>query len=178
MPMRYVLHCRPTASSINLPKLTMQQVLTADIDERAIGDRSSNPEGLVLELARAKAAAIAQKLTPSQKVLLITCDQAWEFIRGYGRGPAQTVGSVICTNLWNNKSVEELDIAEVHFDPIPDHATADMITEGIVYYAAGGLVIEHPKVAPYIRKIVGTVDGVMGIDKDVAMKVMSEALRD
>ena len=73
--MRYVLHCRPTASSINLPKLTMQQVLTADIDERAIGDRSSNPEGLVLELARAKAAAIAQKLTPSQKVLLITCDQ-------------------------------------------------------------------------------------------------------
>lgn len=68
--------------------------------------------------------------------------------------------------------------SQVHFDPIPDHATADMITEGIVYYAAGGLVIEHPKVAPYIRKIVGTVDGVMGIDKDVAMKVMSEALRD
>ena len=59
-----------------LEVLLWLQVVTADIDERAIGDRTSNPEALVLQLARAKAAAIFKKLGSLQgKALLITCDQ-------------------------------------------------------------------------------------------------------
>ena len=54
----------------------MAQVVTADIDERAIGDRTHNPEALVLELARAKATAICEKLgRQASKALLVTCDQ-------------------------------------------------------------------------------------------------------
>lgn len=34
-------------------------------------------------------------------------------IRSYASGPAQTVGSVICTNLLSSKAAEALDIAEV-----------------------------------------------------------------
>ena len=57
-------------------KAVSLQVVTADIDEKAVGDRASNPENLVLELARAKAAAIHKKLGKVQtKALLITCDQ-------------------------------------------------------------------------------------------------------
>ena len=53
---------------------------TADIDERAIGDRSASasPEELVLKLARAKAQAILGKLElpqPGVPAFLITCDQ-------------------------------------------------------------------------------------------------------
>ena len=50
------------------------QVATAEIDERALGDRSRAPETLVLLLARAKATAIRKKLEP-QKAVLVTCDQ-------------------------------------------------------------------------------------------------------
>ena len=54
--------------------------ITADIDERAIGDRSASasPEELVLKLARAKAHAILGKLEPlhpGSPAYLITCDQ-------------------------------------------------------------------------------------------------------
>ena len=50
------------------------QVATAEIDERALGDRSRAPETLVSLLARAKATAIRKKLEP-QKAVLVTCDQ-------------------------------------------------------------------------------------------------------
>ena len=52
-------------------------VLTADIDEKAI--RRDDPEDLVTVLAKAKATAIQNRMTPEEKTnadaLLITCDQ-------------------------------------------------------------------------------------------------------
>ncbi len=50
----------------------------ADIDEQAIGERSSGPDQLVRLLAHAKAAAIRERLqrtSPAREGLLITCDQ-------------------------------------------------------------------------------------------------------
>jgi predicted house-cleaning NTP pyrophosphatase (Maf/HAM1 superfamily) len=47
---------------------------SADIDEQALGDRSADPNALVLLLARAKADAIREKLD-RQSGLLVTCDQ-------------------------------------------------------------------------------------------------------
>ena len=66
---------------------------------------------------------------------------------------------------------------QVHFHPIPEDVTEAMIQQGFVFQCAGGLMVEHPMVLPYIKKIDGTVDGVMGIDKDVALRVMNEALQ-
>lgn len=53
-------------------------ILTADIDERGIGDRTRNPETLVSQLASAKAQSLVQQLQCIQQDamhLLITCDQ-------------------------------------------------------------------------------------------------------
>ena len=47
---------------------------TADLDERALGDRSQAPDVLVKLLAHAKAEAIRAKL-PRSKAVLVTCDQ-------------------------------------------------------------------------------------------------------
>ena len=50
----------------------------ADIDEQAIGERSSSPDKLVRLLAHAKAAAIRKRLqrtSPAREGLLVTCDQ-------------------------------------------------------------------------------------------------------
>lgn len=63
------------------------QVMTADIDEKAIGDRrKDNPADLVTTLAQAKADAILGRLAKDETdgMLLITCDQvskAWKSAR-------------------------------------------------------------------------------------------------
>jgi len=48
--------------------------ITADIDEQALGDRTSDPAELVTLLAQAKADAIYERLD-SKLGLLLTCDQ-------------------------------------------------------------------------------------------------------
>lgn len=112
------------------------EVLTADIDEKSI--RLPDPRELVLRLAHAKADAIAAKLAGTQQPgqapagLLVTCDQvvvhegrilekpedageAREFIAGYGRSPASTVGSVVCTDLASGRRVEGVDSTQVRW---------------------------------------------------------------
>jgi predicted house-cleaning NTP pyrophosphatase (Maf/HAM1 superfamily) len=48
--------------------------MQADIDEQALGDRSSCPESLVTLLAQSKADALKTRLLGSSGIL-ITCDQ-------------------------------------------------------------------------------------------------------
>ena len=54
-------------------------VITADIDEQALGDRTADPAELVKLLAQAKADAICHRLKSEQGAglhgLLLTCDQ-------------------------------------------------------------------------------------------------------
>lgn len=165
-------------------------VITADIDEKAL--RHPDPRRLVLCLAHAKAAAIIEKMKVRSEELsglLITCDQvvvhekkilekpedeaeAREFIAGYARSPAHTIGSVVCTNLSNGKTYEEVDAATIHFSPIPQKSVDALIAEGDVYFCAGGLMVEHPLVAPHVNRMDGSLDGVMGLSKDLTMKLL------
>ncbi|KAJ6874254.1 hypothetical protein NC651_032925 [Populus alba x Populus x berolinensis] len=151
-------------------------ISTADIDEKSI--REEKPEDLVMTLAEAKADTILQKLPISdytkdaEPTLLITADQvvvyegvirekpaskeeAWEFIKGYSGGHAATVGSVLVTNLKTGFRKGEWDRVEIYFHEIPDEVIEKLIEEGIVLRVAGGLIIEHPLVLPYIKEVVG-----------------------
>nr|ABK92653.1 unknown [Populus trichocarpa] len=151
-------------------------ISTADIDEKSI--REEKPEDLVMTLAEAKADTILQKLPISdytkdaEPTLLITADQvvvyegairekpaskeeAWEFIKGYSGGHAATVGSVLVTNLKTGFRKGEWDRVEIYFHEIPDEVIEKLIEEGIVLRVAGGLIIEHPLLLPYIKEVVG-----------------------
>jgi septum formation protein len=177
------------------------EVLTADIDEKAI--RVEDPRELVMKLAHAKADAIIEKLKTAEKDtdtndniitgLLITCDQvvthegrilekpqdadeAREFISGYGRAPASTVGSTVCTNLATGQRLERLDIATIHFSHIPEETAEILIKEGDVMWCAGGLMVEHPLVVPHVQKMEGGQDAVMGLSKSTLVKLITEAL--
>lgn len=165
--------------------------ITADIDEKAI--RTPDPKDLVMLLAHAKADAIMKKLRDSGSYIrpgyLVTCDQvvvhnhelrekpesaeeARSFIRSYGEAPASTIGACVCTCLETGTTVEDLDICRLHMDPVPERIIDELIEEGGVFACAGGLMVEHPLVQPYVTQIEGTTEGIMGLSKEAFVRVV------
>ncbi|CAN4122851.1 unnamed protein product [Withania somnifera] len=171
--------------------------MSADIDEKAI--RKEKPEDLVMALAEAKAEAIIPRVSigesegDAEPTLLITCDQvvvyegvvrekpsseaeARQFMKDYANGHAATVSSVLVTNLATGSRRGEWDKVEIYFHDIPDEVIDKLIEEGIVLYAAGGLIIEHPLILPYVKEVVGSTDSVMGLPKALTERLIKEVL--
>ncbi|KAF6136289.1 hypothetical protein GIB67_042774 [Kingdonia uniflora] len=154
-------------------------IVSADIDEKSI--RKDKPEDLVMALAEAKAEAIIPRLQTSENeekdtepTLLITADQvvvyegivrekpsdkkeARQFIEGYSGGKASTVGSVLLTNLKTGTRKGEWDKVEVHFHKIPDDVINKLLEEGLILNVAGGLILEHPLVLPFVKEVVSFI---------------------
>lgn len=165
-------------------------VAAADIDERALGDRAGDPAELVALLARAKADALRARL-PASGVLL-TADQvvvhdgrvlekptdeaeARAFVAGYARSPARTVGAIVATSLSTGATAAALDLAAVHLrGEIPVETVDALIAEGDVFKCAGGLMVEHPLVAPHVARVEGGQDSVMGLGLGVVTRLVLE----
>ena len=167
-------------------------VVKPDIDEKAI--RRPKPADLVLALGRAKAEALLEREELGDAWLL-TCDQVvvWEgqilekpadeaecraFIDGYGRAPCGTVGSVVVTDVKTRQQWHAVDTTKVTFDPIPQASVDALIAEGECFYCAGGLIVEHPLVAPHIKSLEGGQDAVMGLSKATVESLLREAALD
>ncbi|XP_044510030.1 7-methyl-GTP pyrophosphatase isoform X3 [Mangifera indica] len=103
-------------------------------------------------------------------------EEARQFIKGYSGGQCATVGSVLVTNLKTGFRKGEWDRVEIHFYEIPDETIEKLIEEGVVLNVAGGLIIEHPLILPYVKQVVGTMDSVMGLPKAPTEKLIKEAL--
>jgi septum formation protein len=147
-------------------------IVTADLDERAIGDRShaSNAEKLVVTLAHAKACEILHKINRhcGDAVLLITGDQvvtykdkilekplsakeAKEMLLGYCTAPCRTVGSIVITDMVRNVRHDAVFIATIYFKEISEEAMEALIVEGGIMYCAGALMIENKLMEPFQR---------------------------
>ncbi|KAG7535782.1 Maf-like protein [Arabidopsis thaliana x Arabidopsis arenosa] len=173
-------------------------IVTADIDEKAI--RTEKPEDLVVALAEAKANEIISKLggesqfaQDPQPTLLITADtvvvykgvirekpttkeEAREFIKGYSGSHGGVVGSVLVRNLKTGVRRGGWDKAEVYFHEIPEQVIDDLIDDAITYKVAGGLTLEHPLISPFIDSVVGGVDTVMGLPKELTENFINDVL--
>ncbi|CAI5942847.1 unnamed protein product [Closterium sp. NIES-65] len=152
------------------------------IDEEAI--RSADPNELVSLLSRAKVVVHEDRILEKP----LSEAEAREFIRGYSCAPARTVGAVLITNLNSGKQAAAVDVAEVYFraipdsvidqladgstgvdvaevvpdvhiQPIPDSVLDQVVAEGDIFYCAGGLMVEHPLVAPLVEKMVRGIGG-------------------
>ncbi|CAN1835685.1 7-methyl-GTP pyrophosphatase [Linum perenne] len=166
-------------------------VVTADIDEKAI--RKEKPEELVMALAEAKKLPMNDYVKDAEPTLLITSDQvvvyddairekpsneeeARQFMKDYSGSHAATVGSVLVTNLKTGVRKGGWDRVEIYFHEIPNEVIEKLVEEGSVLKTAGGLIIEHPLIVPYVKEVVGTTDSVMGLPKALTEKLLKEVV--
>lgn len=49
-----------------------------------------------------------------------------------------------------------------------------LIAEGEVFWCAGGLMVEHDLVQPHVAKVVGGIDSVMGLPKQLVVQLLCE----
>ncbi len=70
---------------------------------------------------------------------------------------------------------EDVDVAWIHFERIPDSSVDELMREGDCLYCAGGLMVEHPLVAPHVTKMEGTLDSVMGLSKALVTRLLLQA---
>jgi septum formation protein len=66
-----------------------------------------------------------------------------------------------------------VDTSTIHFRSIPEEVITSLIEEGQIFYCAGGLMIENPLMMPYIDRVDGSLDSVMGLSKDLLEKLMA-----
>ncbi|GAB4839418.1 hypothetical protein Ancab_028941 [Ancistrocladus abbreviatus] len=103
-------------------------------------------------------------------------EEARKFIEDYSGSSAATVSSVLVTNLKTGFRKGEWDRVEILFHEIPDETINKLLEEDIVLNVAGGLIIEHPLILPFVKDVVGAMDSVMGLPKAVTERLIREAL--
>lgn len=164
------------------------EVMSPDIDEKAI--RTDDYYELPLLLAKAKAEALLPRI--SQPAVVITADQvvvcngnlhekprsaeeAREFLQKYSNGhPAETVAALVVTNMENGKQAVGVDIAKTHYNFIPNSVMEDFIKNGDPFSKAGGFAIQSSVLQPYLQKIEGTEDSIMGMPIKLLEKLLAE----
>lgn len=118
---------------------------------------------------------------------VVTCDgqilekpesveEARDFVSSYAKSPPATVGSCVLTHLPSGIQVSGVDTSTIHFKPT---ISADLIDKLIeldepIMSCAGGLMIEHPLTKEHLDRIDGTEDSVMGLSKDLVVRLLGE----
>lgn len=109
-------------------------------------------------------------------------EEAKEFVTGYATSPPSTVGSCVLYHHPSGIRVSGVDTATIHFNSdtlgVNDAASTlidSLIEQGEpVMSCAGGLMIEHPLVQNHVDRIDGTEDSVMGLSKDLVLRLLEE----
>lgn len=179
--------------------------VSADIDEKAIRHEDPKELVMALAHAKAdailgdpvKRAAMlggTEDAGPAG-VYLVTCDQvvvhrgrilekpeseaeARAMIRGYAEAPAMTVGSTVVTEVRRGVRKARVDVATIQFveGGLQEADVDALIAEGEVFWCAGGLMVEHDRVQPYVCGIEGGMDSVMGLRKESVVELISQLL--
>eukprot|EP00981_Chlorochromonas_danica_P010410 scaffold3216_cov177-Ochromonas_danica.AAC.2 len=131
------------------------EVHKANIDEKAFGDRAADPDDLVRLLAIEKSRAILRQ---------------WQLSSSPSPTPAPSITHHRIPLLLTADQV----VATIHFDQIPEEVVDRLLSDGQALHCAGGLMVEHPLLQPYIKRIDGTMDSVMGLSCELLEKLLIE----
>lgn len=161
------------------------EVMNPDIDEKSI--RCDDPAKLTLALAHAKADALIARIGEPAK--LITSDQvvwcngkifekpanreeAFHFFEMYACHPAETVTSVVVANLETGWRASGTDVAKIFLKPVPKEIIQKYIDTGDPFMSAGGFDIDHPLIAPYVDRIEGEYESIIGLPKKLTQDLL------
>lgn len=147
-------------------------------------------------VARLGAAAGPPPLSvPAESSILLTGDQvvtfrgglrekpadraeARAFIESYAGEPCTTVQAVCLHDLATGCRALGVSVAEVEIGPLPAEAVDALVAggdgHGDVLECAGGLMVEHPLVAPHVRSVRGGLDSVMGLSARLVQSLLAE----
>ena len=106
-------------------------------------------------------------------------EEAKKMVCGYAQNPPQTVGSCVLTHVPSGVQVRGVDTATIHFRPTVADGDGQLIDRLLqdnapVLDCAGGLMVEHPLVQKHLERIDGTQDSVMGLSKDLVLRLLHE----
>ena len=171
------------------------EVITPDIDERAI--HTDDARDLPLAIARAKAEALKLRLKDMPTVTaesaiviagdqIVLCDghvqgkpdspeEARIFYQRYNAGhPAETVTALVVFNTGNGRIAEGVDIAKVFLKRLPEEMIAPYLASGAPMTCSGAFGIEHEEIAPYIDKVEGGRDSIRGIPLSLLKEMIAK----
>lgn len=164
------------------------EVMVSGIDEKQY--RHSSPQAMTMMLARAKSEALrplikepAVLITSDQVVVCngvirekpVDADQARRFLRSYRAYSAVCVTSVMAYNTETGCNPAVTDRATVWFKDLTDEAIEHFIAEKIIFSCAGGFAAGHPSFEPYMERIEGTIESVMGLPKELTHSLIITA---
>lgn len=179
------------------------ELVVRPIDEKGLGDRDGDPAELVMTLAEAKADHLVSCLRSEDgdgsggECVVLTADQvvthdgsvlekpdsideARRFVGGYASCPPATVGAVVLTHFPSGVRTSGVDSSTINFRPTVAEGdlVGRLVEDGApVLSCAGGLMVEHPLVREHVVGIDGTEDSVMGLSKELVLRLLAE-LRD
>lgn len=163
------------------------EVMSPDIDEKAI--RDDDPNELTRKLARAKAEALLPRI--KEDVILITSDQvvfcngeirekpenedqARAYLESYAEHPVETVTAVFVINTKTGKTAEGVDIPSLRFKPIPEDLIETLIKDGRIFTCAGGFSLDIAEIGNLLESIEGERESVIGLPKALTNRLIKE----
>lgn len=103
-------------------------------------------------------------------------EQAKEFLQGYADGsPVSIVTGVCVTNINSGKQQVGVDSSSVRFSPFSPEAIEELLQEGLLLKCAGGIIIEHEIFKRFTSEIIGTIDGIQGLPKEMTLRLIEDA---
>jgi septum formation protein len=164
-------------------------VMVSDVNEKKI--KTNDPYQRPLILARFKADALLTKIKEPSIIItsdsVVVCEgklyekpeteeEARKFLRQYSAGlHPEIVCALVVTNTETRERYEGVDITKVFFKPFTDSMIEDFIREGKPLERAGGFGIQHPIMKPYVEKIEGTQESVVGMPLHLLKELLEKA---
>ncbi len=164
------------------------EVMSADIDEKAI--RSPNMRKLPLLIARAKADALLSRI--AEPAILLTADQitlwngemrekpkdteeAYRFLRTMSESglPSYSLNGIVVRDTVTGRQEEGSDASYLIFRKIPDSIITRLVQGGEVFDWAGGYNPDHPLLSPYIERVVGEEGSILGLPVSLTRRLIS-----
>eukprot|EP00814_Leptocylindrus_danicus_P004230 CAMPEP_0116047262 /NCGR_PEP_ID=MMETSP0321-20121206/28765_1 /TAXON_ID=163516 /ORGANISM="Leptocylindrus danicus var. danicus, Strain B650" /LENGTH=278 /DNA_ID=CAMNT_0003529065 /DNA_START=130 /DNA_END=966 /DNA_ORIENTATION=+ len=105
--------------------------------------------------------------------------EAKSFVKSYGLSAPRTVGACVLTHIPSMVQVSGVDTAQINFKKSISESADDLVdrlldSDAPILSCAGGLMVEHPFVKDFIDGIDGTEDSVMGLSKDLVLRLLGE----